>query len=471
VVGVHANPGSSAWARASLTRGESAGQIWEISADYPEARLTLGTDPEGGWLIEGRGVHPVHCEFFWDGSALWVADTKQAGGVFLDGMRVNDWVQVHGPAELRFGQAAMDIETSVPVGQQMRSSPNAARPVTVTDTVNPPIARHSSPLFGGAAGDDNVRDLDAEKTRMQVAPVHGDAARTNIAITNVPERAPAHDLRPRLGGAVSTASTDASPHRGETTRMVPMPFGTPGAQSAPKPPSLGKPTAPPRAEPPAPVVARPPAPPPPNLPPASAPTPSGELAFQHPGGFVDPPPPAAPVEAGAGGVLGKVWDKVKPEEAKTEGKQSLPMRTWILLGVTVLAVAGLLLWEDPEVEVAAAPPTPAAQATPTPDPETDPPPTPTTDEPPVADPPAIATADPPQVPTGAPSSEPDVGSETDGSDGEDGPSLQRRAADAYIAGEYAAALEAYQGLLERSPADLSYGTMVRILERRIAEQP
>ena len=125
--------------------------MWEIDANYPEARLSLGSATDAGWPIEAPGVHALHCELFWDGQTLWVADSHRAGGVFLDGSRVHDWVQVQGPSELRFGQASLDIETSAPIGMQMVSSPSEARPVTVTDMVAPPEdARPSRPLFGGA---------------------------------------------------------------------------------------------------------------------------------------------------------------------------------------------------------------------------------------------------------------------------------------------------------------------------------
>ena len=81
--------GQKAWARARLTRGSSGGAIWEISSDYPEARLSLGTAANAGWQIQAHGVHPIHCELFWDGTALWVADTQSVGGIFLDGERVS----------------------------------------------------------------------------------------------------------------------------------------------------------------------------------------------------------------------------------------------------------------------------------------------------------------------------------------------------------------------------------------------
>ena len=203
VAAPHAQPRSDAWARANLTRGSSGGQIWEISAEYPEARLTLGSDPSAGWCIEAHGVAPVHCELFWDGQALWVADIAQVGGVFLDGMRVSDWVQIHGPAELRFGQAAMDIETSVPAAQQMMSNPQTAKPVTVTDFVLPPEQRPSSPLFGGAAGD-------LSRPRVGGPPRRRPAASVDLALRRRPEPGrgggpphgdsrPQHALRSALG--------------------------------------------------------------------------------------------------------------------------------------------------------------------------------------------------------------------------------------------------------------------------------
>lgn len=475
----HVHPRSDAWARANLTRGSSGGQIWEISSEYPEARLTLGNDPSAGWPIDAHGVAPVACELFWDGQALWVADTAQAGGVFLDGMRVTDWVQIQGPAELRFGQAALDIETSVPSGQRMMSNPQSAKPVTVTDFVLPPEQRPSSPLFGGAAGDLNVPDLDAEKTRM-VSPALVDDGKTAHQLV-VPE-APALDLRPRLGGAIGAPAGPAS-HANEATRMVPIP--TPSTPAAP--PSIGTPISAPRpppmvplAGPPAPVVAPPPpspvmqAPPPPSPPPIAlgGPDPLAPPMPAVPGapdmGFAAPPPPAAPQEA-KGSPLAKVWDKLKPEKPETTGKQAMPTRTWILLGVTVAVTVGWLLWDDTPEEVAA-PPRPAVATPATPEPAPAPVADPT--PPPVADPtpPPVAEGTPPVAePTAPPSPPAGAGSDT-GDEATDGPTLARRAADAYSAGDLAAALAAYQELASQHPDEPAYAAMVRILQRRVAEQ-
>ncbi len=465
----HVHPRSEAWARANLTRGSSGGQVWEISAQYPEARLTVGSDPSAGWPIAAHGVFPIHCELFWDGTALWVADTAQVGGVFLDGMRVTDWVQIQGPAELRFGGAAMDIETSVPAGQRMMASPQGAKPVTVTDFVMP-ADRASSPMFGGAAGDLSVPDLESEKTRMAGI----DDARTHHQLASPPE-APSMDLRPRLGGAVA-----ASAHVGnEATRMVPMP-----AQSAPAAPQkigtpLGSAMPPlvgvPLAGPPAHVVAPPPAaprmppPPPPSPPPIALPP---EPMPMHPGmdpamGFAAPPPPATAPQEKKGSALGKVWEKLKPEKPQTDGKQAMPTRTWILLGVTVLVTVGWLLWDDTPEEVAAPTPPPVAAPAPTAPPPEPPPPVP----PPVVEPtPPVVEPPPPVADVAPPPSSPTPpGSETS-DEAPVGPTLQRQAADAYSSGDLAAALTAYRELAVQQPAEPSYPAMVRMLERRLAEQ-
>ncbi|MBX3273125.1 MAG: hypothetical protein KF729_22870 [Sandaracinaceae bacterium] len=475
----HVQPsGSAAWARAQLTRGTSGGQLWEITADYPEARLSVGSDPSAGWCVQGHGVAALHCELFWDGQALWVADTAGVGGVFLDGMRVTDWVQVHGPAELRFGQAAMDIETSVPAAQRMMASPKGAKPVTVTDFVMPAdSARPSSPLFGGAAGDLNVPDLDSERTRMVVqAP---DDARTQHQLVSPPSEPPANALRPRLGAAVGAPA--ASAVASEATRMVPMP--APAASQSP--PRIGTPIGAPAPPPmiplaglPAAVVALPPAVPPRALSPAPAPPPA--LAPPEPlapppplDGFAAPPPPVAAPKQG-GSALAKVWDKVKPEKPATDGKQAMPTRTWILLGVTVLVTVGWLLWDDAPVEVEA-PPAPApATASPRPaQPVAEPVAAPVVAPAPGSEPGAEAGAGggPPEAaPPLDPSSPTVPGSDPASDDPADGPTLQRRAADAYASGDYATSAAAYRRLAARHPDDPSYGAMVRILERRLAEQ-
>lgn len=411
-----------AWARANLTRGDSAGQIWEISAEYPEARLTLGSAPDAGWAIRAHGVHPIHCELFWDGRALWVADTAQVGGVFLDGQRVGDWIQIHGPAQLRFGQASMDVETSAPMGQRMMSNPVHAKPITLTDLALPePKNAH----FGGAAGDRelSVPDLEGEKTKLAAAP---SAAQIQARMGG---GGAAPVLRPRLGGAVAGATPPAADHNAEATRMVAMPV-RPEEPAAP--------------------------------------------AFQIPGaatgGFAPPPASSAPPvekEHAVGKFLGTLKIKLKPEPPPPKGEPALPLRTWILLGVTVLVTVGWLLWDDaPEPEASAeAPAATSAELDAGEDPAVENP-VAVVENPDIENPDIENAA---EIPIPTPSSEPLPASEGN-AEGEEGPSRVRRAADAYIAGRYADALVAYEELAAAYPDDPAYAAMVRILERRASRE-
>jgi ribonuclease E len=452
--------------------------VWEISAEYPEARLTVGADPGAGWAIHAAGVQPVHCELFWDGNALWVADTHAAGGVFLDGQRVSDWMQIHGPAELRFGAASMDIETSPPAHEQMASRPDQARPATVTDMHAPP-ERRIRPIFGGAASDDSIPELDAAATRVVASPALPVAP---------PAAAPPSgggglsDLRPRLGGNVVAGSAEA-------TRMVPMPVARPGAPARPPgppaPPGQGPaavvapPPAPPSLGASAPVA--PPMPPPPDPGYAPVPPPDGGAAFA--------PPPVVPVPATKPSPFAQILQKLKPQSSAevvsaSGGKkgQALPTRTWIMLAVTVAAAAGLLLWPEDEPEPAPAAaaavvaPTvraPSAPPAPTPAPTapTAPAPTPptateatATEATPTE---ATPTVTPPGTVEGAPSSAQASTSQTPTAEGEVVvASLQRQAADHYIAGRLNEALAIYRQLAEADPTSPAYASMVRILERR-----
>lgn len=494
--------------------------MWEIDANYPEARLSLGSANDAGWPIEAPGVHALHCELFWDGQTLWVADSHRAGGVFLDGSRVHDWVQVQGPSELRFGQASLDIETSAPIGMQMVSSPSEARPVTVTDMVAPPEdARPSRPLFGGAAGDESVPDLDAEKTRVAVgkAPIAPD--HTQIAAPGTsPAPAMGSDLRPRLGGGPAAAA-----HAPEATRMVANPVSAPAAGLGAAPPTAPSPAYPPQppgygAPPnagygqplqgsPAPVVAPPPAPPQ-SMPPSAPPPPMPPMAQApmaqpgmaqggiappqaphpmtppgaSPGGFVAPPaaPPAEPKKS----LLERLFKKKDPAAAPTEGdpKQAMPLRTWILLSVTVLVTVGWLLWDDTPEPVAQPQ---GAQQTATPEAGgeesgneteagaeagteagTDPEAGTEGETSAEAGSTGAGSDTEPAVAQGDPSSGTPAASEVSDVD-EDGTTIARRAADAYIGGRHGEALDLYRRLLAAHPQDETYRAMVRILVRNL----
>lgn len=454
----------------------------------------MGSDPAAGWPIQAPGVHPVHCELFWDGQALWIADIRQVGGVFLDGVRIEDWHQIQGPAEIRFGQASLDIETSAPVAQQMVSNPSHARPVTVTDMVAPPDnARPSAPLFGGAAGDDSVPDLEAAKTRVAMhSPLQGE--RTQIASPSAAALGHSRDggslgaMRPRLGGSAG------APHADEATRMVAISMPSEPHQPAmggapmggrPMPPMIGSPAA---------VVAPPP--PPPGHP-AMAP-PQQPLSSAPPGSAphldaLQPPDPASPFAAPPTrteadnkkeNFFQKLLAKRQAAAAAAEGapdapvpgkdpKAALPLRTWILLSVTVLFTVGWLLWPEdaPEpdpaaqqqaqlaaqearaaaeaLEAAAAQEAleaeQAAQAA-------------------ARAAAAAAQAAAAQAALGT-DGEPSPPAEEESTEAEEGPTLQRRAADAYRFDRHAEALGLYRQLVEQFPEDAGYAAVVRILER------
>ena len=122
---------TSGWARVSLVRGQSGGASWAIDSQYTEARLSIGSAPDAGWQVTGIGVAPVHFELFWDGRSLWIADTRQAGGVTLNGRAITDWVQLRGRVEVSFGSAGMLVETSDAAAQEMASNPGHATRVTL----------------------------------------------------------------------------------------------------------------------------------------------------------------------------------------------------------------------------------------------------------------------------------------------------------------------------------------------------
>lgn len=461
--------GQRAWARVRLIRGSSSGALWEISADYPEARLTVGADPSAGWAISAPGVHPVHCELFWDGASLWVADTHQVGGVSLDGQRVTDWVQMHGPCELRFGSAALVVETSRPAHEQMVSRPDQARPVTLADIRLPP-ERPTEPIFGGAASDDSIPELDGGATRVVSSPILPDGAPAAP-----PDASPMASLRPRLGGDVAPAAVE---HSAEATRMVMMPAAPPArampahpmasapSAAAPMPPHPGFGASPSGA----PAFASP-AQPAPSAPAEQAAAAVGQAAAGQAspfgGAFVAPPevekPPSKKIS------FAQILEKLKPEssadvvgEAGAKKGQTIPTRTWIMLGVTLVAAIGLLLWEGEEGAPAAqasagqatvgqvsAGHASAEQATPPVQPATA-----AAAEPAEVSPPVVA--------------EPEAVVEAVADEEEDGDAgtRQRQAVDHYVAGRYVEALALYRALARAHPDQQAYATMVQILERR-----
>ncbi|GAB4200380.1 MAG: hypothetical protein OHK0013_11350 [Sandaracinaceae bacterium] len=205
------------WARATLLRGASSGSIWQVDENYPQARVTVGSAPNAGWVVTGPGIALFHVELYWDGNALYVADPQGVGDVRLNGTPVREWVQVQGRGQLVFGHAIMDLETSVAEPTSMTRDPGAA-------------PRISAPLLGEATRVATTGDLENERTRMAASPLDD----ATIA-RSVPPPTPASPPRPSVR---------------------PPPPPSPGAAApAPLPPAPLAPAAPP----PPPASVRPPA--------------------------------------------------------------------------------------------------------------------------------------------------------------------------------------------------------------------
>lgn len=468
--------GGKSWAKVRLTRGQSAGGVWEIDQQYPQARLAIGSDPNAGWAVQGPGVRPMHFELYWDGRCLFVADTQRAGGVTLNGVALGpEWMQVRGRGEVVFGQAAMAIETSE--GQA------AAMP-------DPIAARRISPAEGPSASH-NIAELTGEATRMTDSPLWDAPSLTGEAtrIQDSPlDAAPPPKLggmgappppppqRPRLGGpndapvnpqAKTLMQDELAGAVAEATRMVAMPDGPPPS-----------------------IVVQGMGPP---MPPQQ-----GGFGAQGPGGFAPPQQqggfqpqgqspfgaPAAP--AGAGGFAAPPgFGEAPPPMTKSATKLpfGLTPRTAAMVGalavaIVVLAFVGLGDDEEEYVEdptPVAAPPTtvvaaPPSTVAPPPTPPIPPyPPTtgPYVPPPPVTTgayvPPTSVAAPPPPTTTAAP---PPPTTAVDPSIPVP-PTPERVAADQVLAGRYADALPLYQQLAQQHPERPEYSAMVGILEQRI----
>jgi hypothetical protein len=468
VVG-QAMQGGKSWAKARLVRGQSAGGVWEIDQQYPQARLGIGSDPGAGWSIQAPGVRPMHFEMYWDGKCLFVADTQRVGGVTLNGKPVGaEWAQVRGRGEVAFGQAALAIETS--------DSSSASAP--------DPVSAHRISASEGPSASHNLGDLTGEATRMTDSPswtpMEGEATRiqdSELDAAPPPPKLgappppppkmggpPAAPQRPRLGGSndgpgaapqKTLTQDELGPALGEATRMVSMP--EPGAPGGPPPsivlaPGLGQPGPPSMG---GPMMGGPQQ----GFAAPSAPT--GPGGFAAPPGFGEAPPPAKPVGAGA-----KLPFGLTPRTAAMVGV--------LVLAILVLALIGLgdsdeeeIVDAPPATDVPVAPPTAVAPTTlavapPTAIPGYPPatvpgyPPTtaipgyppPTAYAPPATFAPATALAPPASgVPVG--------------------PTPERLAADQVLAGRYNEALPLYQALALQHPERPEFSMMVHILEQRI----
>jgi hypothetical protein len=454
VVGQTAQGGKS-WAKVRLTRGQSAGGVWEIDQQYPQARLAIGSDASAGWAVQGPGVRPMHFELYWDGRCLFVADTQRVGGVTLNGTPLGpDWQQVRGRGEVVFGQAAMAIETSD--GQAIAlPDPASARRIQANEG---PSGQHSMPDLTSEAtrvGDspfDGPPSLTGEATRIQDSPLDAPMAPPKLGGPPPPPQ------RPRLGGndmgqpaqAKTLMQDELAGAVAEATRMVSMPEGQPSIVVAP---GMGAPPSQPMGQ-------------PPMGQPFGAPSaPTGPGGFAAPPGFGEGPPPMTKQPT-------KLPFGLTPRSAAMVGA--------LVLAIIVLAFVGLGDDEEygdeyvddgtgQQVPPTGVPPTSVATAPPT---TTGIPPLPTgtgtSAIPPlptgVGIPPIPTTAVyvPPVPPTSVapPPSALPPGAVLP-------PTPERLAADQVLAGRYAEALPMYQALAAQHPERPEYSAMVGILEQRI----
>lgn len=528
------NASRGAWARVQLVRGQSGGARWEIDASYPEARLSVGSAPDAGWPVRGIGVMPVHFELFWDGRALWIADTRRVGGVTMNGRPVGDWAQIRGRVEVSFGSAAMLIEADDAVVGEMALHPGQATRVTLAPEAlqvgqkeGTGAMRLSSTMAAPAGGSwDDETSLRDEKTRIAGASPESwgelDAERTRIAAEGAPvpvapgvpvapsPLAPPGLMRPRLGAGPAAASPgmartlsqeEMAEHLAAATRVaVDLDVVHRGFGGAAAPASVGFSQG----------ALAPMTPSPPGAAPVSSGFAAGPAAFAAPAPVGAPAVPGTPAPfapAATGFAAPPSFEQAHEQQvAQPKKKQQIPTRTWILLGVTVLAACGLIMMgpaaqpEPPGAAPAAGPgvvvgPATSATATSTPNATGPAPVGPTGTAPnaaglrpavpdpsipapsrPVPSPPSTTTPVHPTVPTptgplGSAMTPPDpVPSPSGETTAPPAPTEERIAADLVIAGRHLEALPHYERLAAQHPGRVEYAQMVRILRQRLTRQ-
>jgi len=467
--------GGTSWAKVRLTRGQSAGGVWEIDQQYPQARLAIGSDPSAGWAVQAPGVRPMHFELYWDGRCLFVADTQRVGGVTLNGAALGpDWTQVRGRGEVVFGQAAMAVETSE--GQAIAlPDPASARRIAPNEG---PSAQHNLGELTGEATRmtdsqwDAAPSLTGEATRIQDSPLDvspGGAPKLGA----VPPPPPG--ARPRLGGSdnqqVGQAKTlmqdELASAVNEATRMVAIPEGQPSIVVAPGMGGQQMGAQPVGMQNNAPFGA----------PAAGGTAPTGPGGFAAPPGFGEGPPPMTKQpskfsprmivmvvlllvaiavlvavgfsDLGGGGQVAIPTTVVPSTVVPSTAVPTTAVPTTVV-PTTVVPTTSVYV---PPTTVAGYPPTTVAI-----------PPTTVAVLPPttVAIPPTtVAVLPPPSTAVAPPPTtvvDPSVPLP---------PTQERLAADQVLAGRYADALPLYQALATQHPERPEYSSMVLILEQRI----
>jgi hypothetical protein len=503
-----------------LLKGDSAGGLWDVSSDIPEARIAVGTDDRCGWVVRGAGVAPFHFELYWDGSQLWAGNSAGAPGVTVDGDPLGEWRPITGRARIEFGRAAMLVEASeaaparvsLPGGRDSREiaaeSTRIATPAAERREVyaSGHSALHKLPanLPAMRAGESFADDAD-DRTRVAADPAVGTAGDNATRVLSLEEAEAQRRAGPPPGtgaglglgvGAGVRRVAEPTPLSEEATRMaasplaggpllggVASPAGPPGVGALGSPavglagPSLGGPglTGPGLAGPGAFAGA-------PQAPPAAA---GAGLAGPVAGGaspFAAPPPPAPNNTTQA---LEKINERLKTELAKP--KLSQPPRTWLLLALVVAVLVFFVLDSSGEEEADAGPRGDTAAAGPAASGATaggaagavapgaavgaglpTAPPLPGADR--------LALQQLPGLPLGLvgtsgtwdPASPPPAGSTPLPDGGVLTP--ERVAADLVLAGRWHEALPRYRALAQAHPENPSYAQIAEILQRRLRAQ-
>ncbi len=482
--GPQVRPAPTSWARVRLLKGDSAGGLWDVSSDIPEARIAIGSDAGCGWLVRGSGVAPFHFEVYWDGTVLWVGNSAGAPDVRLDGEPLGDWRPISGRARIEFGRAAMLVEASDAVARasvvpQPRDSQapfesentriaaprDERREVYASGNSAlqevPPLSElEAKPSRGvhaalGASGDGGATRVVslAEAEAGRAAPVAAPRVGVGAGVRRVEEPPPISEEATRLGVFAGAGQASALPPGvsaasraggGPGGGAVGVALGAPSGAPSPFGPSVAAPSA------------------------FDAPGAGAGLRGPVAGAaspFAAPPPVAADPSSIA---FARVGEKLKGGLGRP--KLSQPPRTWLLLALVVAVLVVFVLDAfDPTPEPPAGSPAVATQ--------------------PAASPPGTADAGLAAVPAlarigaglavgpgglvagGMPLAVADAGVAAPSGDTPPGAPVpatpERQAADALIAGRYREALPLYQALAAANPQNPTFSQIVVVLERRV----
>ncbi len=464
--------GTAPRAKVRLVRGRSAIALWDAGGEEAGVRVDVGSSPSCAWCVEAPGVAPYQLAFYWDGEVLWAADIHTTKSVRVDNEPLDDWRALVGRCRIDFGQATLTVEAG-PARQAGHAELTEEEPATIRRVGTRPLGWDDPSIPGAPTHifDHGGALLSAETTRMERQPGERPAVpepSVGPPSTGRPSAAPmsnaatvvasasAHDAAsapsddpfatrmvalpdaagtPRLGGDAATAANRSTSSGGSAPLLRPgsgvggsvAPAETASAGES-APPALSGADGAPRD--------------------AAAPSPS-RPRFR--------PPPSQPVALSSTKRTRHLADAVK---------LSLPLRTWVLVGITVAALVGVLFMGDGNRRVASHP-SPAPKASPAQFPA---PPSPA-----AVDGSGNATAagavdgraqDDAGSNRAAPPSAQQASAHDDHHADAD-VTEERAAADLLMGGRQTEALAAYRALARAHPDRPVFATIVRVLTKRI----